>query len=457
MPPRKLGIQKRTPSESSIKVIKKTQLKPAIQIKQRETTSGKPSERKFSPQEATQNLPSLGSARPVVSKPIQPNKTVSNDERITNLLNRILAFDKNEHEKRAMLLKSVKLFMSQKNPALTTPAINLFIQVFKSVFSTAPPFSIITKSYRHIYFNPRDHPEDVSISYQLFEIVNNLQPNYPKELLKGLVRRLASASNDDRNGAKNCLKIIDDQYHAFILHSICLSLVPPPPHGIDTSLELITDLLKVFDNPAIENTFYSPSDALCNNAESEICEEIQKTFRLLHFAPHFQTFFQTLLSATKALIERDEILAHESRLFLVNFWPRLDPQKAVLFLQEATSLCREGPPVEESVWQRLSWRASSIQWQIAMEGLNFILETIENAKNYNNDVLVFLLNETVKNHWNVNVKNKAAEVLKLVEGNPSPPKTFPIDVWNALKKQAETNYPNTDFSGRKKKPLRRCK
>lgn len=665
--------------------------KPTIQVKQSGTSSAKSHGRKISPPSSpppqpqsqaqtqviqikppqSQNLPSLNS--PHVPQhipsptPQQPAKPQNNDERIINLLGRILQIEKNDHKKRAMLLKSVKLFLSQKNPALTQPIISLFILVFKSVFSTAPPFSVITKSYRHIYFNPRDHPEDVSICYHLFEIINNLQPTYPNELLQSLVRRLSSASVDDRNGAKKCLMLIDEHYSSFLLHHLCLEMIPPPPHGIDTLLELTVEILKSYksvsdhtnnanhsnetlqslnppnspnannnSNPQIQKLSSNPSldsnkitnlklnaisssptnnlvapisvpnpniknsnnnqkpnqtsnkisklsinsnshsslptvpisipntnqksdsnqnsnskknpsintkqnanlnlntnsqskpnlitnpisktnknsntiskpntkvtnanpvvqppnsdsvtkstqlqkssssinlkpnpiippkknidnDAIFSNlkrrlelsADDSLFSELQRTLRLLHFAPHFQAFFQPLLKATKALISKNENLAHESRRFLLNYWPRLDPQKAVLFLQEATALCKEGPEIEEFVWQRLSWRASSIQWQIAMEGLNFITQTFQRAVNFDHSVLIFLLNDALQHHWNNNVKNKVADVIKLIENStPRAPKTFPMDKWNLIKSQAECNYPNVDFNGRRRR------
>lgn len=762
--------------ETSTQLSKPSKNKPTIQVKQSGTPSAKPVGRKISPQTSpvaseephqltiqvkppqSQNLPSLNSPHvpqhvpSPIHQPQSPSKPQNNDERITNLLGRVLQIEKNDHKKRAMLLKSVKLFLSQKNPALTQPIISLFLLVFKSVFSTAPPFSVITKSYRHIYFNPRDHPEDVAICYQLFEIINSLQPAYPKELLQCLVRRLSSASVDDRNGAKKCLMSVDEQYTSFLLHHLCLEMIPPPPHGIDSLLELTVELLKSYKsasnhssensenlnglqslsnqsfssnstnstnsnesntstnpnnpnnstksndsntstnsnnlknstksnnsnssdnsnnsaksnnsnnsnisnnsaksnnsnisnnstnsiksnnsntstnstnsvksnnsnnsintqtqklnsnlesnkisniklntnnsnqklnpvinkatklsinsnshsnlptvsipisipntnqktdtntktinakknpnqkpnpninlnskpksaiinsdapikcNPSVKqradsnksikqnkvgqnqstesipiiihlqkssssvnlkpnpivtlksnNNNNNDTDAIFSNlkhrlelsADDSLFSELQKTFRLLHFAPHFQTFFRPLLTATKALISKNENLAQESRRFLLNYWPRLDPQKAVLFLQEATALCKDGPEIEEFVWQRLSWRASSIQWQIAMEGLNFITQTFERAVNFDHSVLLFLLKDALQHHWNNNVKNKVADVIKLVEGaTPKAPKIFPMDKWNLIRSQAESNYPNVDFSGRRRR------
>ncbi len=794
--------------ENSIPITKPAKNKPTIQVNQSGAANAKSSGKKDTPQTPTaahlqaqaqkqllsqsqiivvkqpqsQNLPALNSPhiheqQHPAPPPQQQAKPQNNDERITNLLGRILQIEKNDHQRRAMLLKSVKLFLSQKNPALTQPMISLFLLVFKSVFSTAPPFSVITKSYRHIYFNPRDHPEDVSICYQLFEIINCLQPAYPNDLLQSLVRRLSSASISDRNGAKKCLISIDIQYSPFLLHTLCLEMIPPPPHGIDTLLELTTELLKHYKstnlannkcgsntssqkhsssekstpsspksnhnqspslqnhklnsnletnklsnsklnsntnsynvlpsvpisipnpknnqssttksstsnnqksnvnsnkaanpkknqhvnmptvpisvpnphskpkltvkintdnktnliknpksndasnqnvktnansnetikpnlNPKLKandpikassnqilkpneptktksnsNPTQNPNDATETNSKSNsnditksnpnetvksnanaksdqnqisnsidiakpnpnetgksnanaksnpnqisnfksspdkssttispnsnsssslipltksnsdsrlippvtqpsikpptsalkteleneaivihlrekleastndsLFSELQRTFRLLHFAPHFQAFFHPLVTAMTTLISKNENLAHESRRFLLNYWPRLDPQKAVLFLQEATTLCKEGPEIEEFVWQRLSWRASSIQWQIAMEGLNFISQTYQRATEFDNSVLIYLLKDTIQHHWNNNVKNKAADVLQLVDkGEARAPKVFPIDKWSLLKSQAETNYPDTDFTGRRRR------
>lgn len=509
MPPRQLGPQVRTASEATISISKAGKIKSSIQIKQREIASGKSSGRKSSPsaiktihiqrppaKSQNKNLPSLNSSRSSSSQNSQ--NPINNDTRITNLLNRILKIDPNDHKHRAMLLHSVKLFMFDKNSVFTPTITNLYLLVFISVFSTTPPFSVITKSYRHIYFHPKDHPEDVAVCYQLFEHINKFHPNYSHEILQALVRRLSSASVDDRNGAKKCLISADEKYTPFILHRVCLSLVPPPPHGIDTLLELVVALLKpekgeeesnINLGPNNNSKSQQPTSQLLNQnsiskdhqnsdislsksnlttpIDSEILVrqlkrkindsnihsiylELQHTIRLLHFAPHFQTYFQTLLSAAKALIDKNESFAHESRRFLLNYWPRLDPQKAVLFLQEATSLCKDGPEIEEYVWQRFSWRSSSIQWQIAMEGLNFIQQTYQRASGFNNNVLVYLLNDTIQRHWNQTVKNKATEVLELIQGTPTAPKLFPLAMWNQLKTQAEQNYPNTDFSGRPK-------
>jgi len=392
----------------------------------------------------------------------------TNEERLLSLLNRIKALDETDHSRRAALMNSVTLFVSKDEPIMSSKIVSMLFDILTEVFSTAPPFSVITRSYRSVFFHPKEHYEDVAIGYKILHILTDQHSIFPQELLKALMRRLTSASNEDRIGAKNALMLIDISQAPLMIHLLALTLTPPPPHGICDLLDLAVHILSkykapppLFDDFFITTSFDDVQNVLSiNSVISEarlndgitIFEELWCTFRILHFAPHYQTFFDPFMKALCALHEKNEDFAHQCRRFLLNHWPRLDPQKAVLFMKEATAICSHGPPVEEFVWQRLSWRSSSIQWQIAMEGLSFIQQTVERTKDFDHSVLIFLLNDAIKSHWHSGVKTKATAVLALLpETNPLPPKTFQNEKWNQMKEYAHSNYPEAGFIKPKRK------
>lgn len=392
-----------------------------------------------------------------------PNKAKpqTDEERLSVILQRISNLDPTEHERRGVLLNSAILFM--KLSEMSSNQLKNILDVLLTVFSIPPPFSVITKSYRQIYFHPKDHEPDIKTAYKIFKMLLPLKPNLSEDLLHSLMRRLTSASTEDRIGAQECLKSVDPIHHPLLIHILALTLIPPPPHGTSSLLELAVHFLTeykapppLFDDFFITTSFDDSNDILSITSPiSEprlrdgitIFEELQCSFQLLHFAPHYQSFSGQLLEAMKSLHNHNEDFAHQNRRFLLNHWPRNDPQKAVLFMKEATAICVHGPPPEEYIWQRFSHRSSSIQWQIAMESLNFISQTIQRSENFDNQVLIFLLDETIKNHWNNKVKEKAQIVRKLFPENAPkhPPKSLPRDTWTTLKNQANQHFPKSNF------------
>jgi hypothetical protein len=368
--------------------------------------------------------------------------------------------------------------MSEKNPQISPAQMRLFHDVLYSIFSTPPPFSLITKSYRQIYFHPRSHPDDVTVAYKIFKLLIPLNPTWPPTLLHALVRRLTSASIDDRTGAKTALQGISVQQAPLLIHFLALTLIPPPAHGTNILLETAVHFLKtyrppppLFDDFFVTTSFDDTGNKLSIAGQiSEpklhdgitIFDELFHVFRMLHFAPHYQSFSSPLIEALCALHSQSDEFAHQNRRFLLNHWPRNDPQKAVLFMKEATALFLHGPPPEEFVWQRLSWRSVSIHWQIAMEGLNFIQQTVRRTVEFDHSLLLFLLDDAIKGHWNHQVKNKAGIVRALLpkEVPPAAPKALPKDMWAQLIEVAQGNFPGdralAKLGGKgRKKPVRK--
>lgn len=393
-------------------------------------------------------------------------KEMSDEQRLVALLDRIMGIDAEDHKNRAILMKSITLFIPNKGWEPKQDIVTKMINLLVSVLSTAPPFSVIQRSYKQIYFNPRESYEDITIAYKLFPIIP--LTNYPNQLLKALARRLTSASNNDRSGAKDCLMLIKGPQIPYIIHLIALTLTPPPPHGTKDLLDLAYHFLieykpppPLFDDFFVTSSFDDEKNVLgLNSMISEqrlndgltIFNELWCTFRILHYGPHYQSYFQPFLKALTALAKTNEFFAHDIRRFIVNHWPRLDPQKAVLFMQEATALCAEGPPPEQIVWQNLSWRASSIHWQIAMEGMKFVETTINRTEGFDHSILTFLLQDAAKNHWHNGVKTRAEAVLALIPPvAPKRPNLLPFDQWGEIKKIAKKNYPNDVFEPKKMK------
>ena len=390
---------------------------------------------------------------------------LTNEERLINLLQRIIQIDPEDHQKRGILMSSISLFLPTKTTSIPLNITELLNDLLVSVFSTSPPFSVITRSYKQVFFNPISlQHDDITTGYKLFKYLPETKHSIP--LLKALMRRLTSASNSDRNGAKECLQTITGPQVPLIIHLLALTLTPPPPHGVKDLLEVCVHFLSIykpppplFDDFFVTTSFDANQDVLSiSSMVSEarlndgitIFNELWTTFRMLHYAPHYQTFFQPFLKALCALIDINESFAHDCRRFIINHWPRLDPQKAVLFMQEATCICLHGPPIDEPVWQNLSFRASSIQWQIAMEGLNFVEKTISRTEGFNHSILTFLLQDTAKNHWNRSVRTRAEHVLTLVpKTDPKRPEVLSFAKWSKLRDMAAANYPNDHFQQRR--------
>lgn len=366
-------------------------------------------------------------------KPVSIRQNVEpppQDDKISKLLKSIKFMDENEHTKRASLLEELKGSLSE----LTEKHMDLCWSTINAVLTTTLPFAAISKGYKQIYFGACDCSQDITSIYEVLEILMNEQGfSLPESVIKLLVRRVSSASSSDRMNAKRALMRVDPYQADFMIHACAVALALVPPYGTDILLELMIHFM---------NLSYSQDDTLFN--------ELQQVLHMLHFAPHYHTFSEKLLSAVKTLNEKDERLTHENRLFLLNNWPRLDPPRALLFLQEATDLCTSGPPVDPLLWQKFSWRASSIQWQIATEGMNFIEKTIGRMEDVDFSVLKFLLDDTKKNHWCMSVRDRAEQVLKRIpeiEGKQS--KTLNVDVWKIVKETAQKNYPRSNFSARR--------
>lgn len=362
---------------------------------------------------------------PSVRQNIEPLQ----DDKFSKLLNSIKSMDEKEHTKRANLLEELKACLSE----VTERYMELCWTSLGAVLSSTLPFAALSKGYKQIYFGSCDSSQDVAIVFDILETLNDQGFSFPESIMKLLVRRVTSASSSDRINAKKALMHVDAYQADFMIHACAVTLASVPPYGTDVLLELMTHCMTLS---------YSQDDTIFN--------ELQQVLHMLHFAPHYHTFSEKLLSAVRTLNEKDERLTHENRLFLLNNWPRLDPPRAVLFLQEATDLCATGPPVDALLWQKFSWRASSIQWQIATEGMNFIEKTIGRMDGVDFSVLKFLLDDTMKNHWCTSVRDRAEQVLKKIpeiEGKQS--KTLNVDVWKMVKETAQKNYPRMNFSARR--------
>jgi hypothetical protein len=99
------------------------------------------------------------------------------------------------------------------------------------------------------------------------------------------------------------------------------------------------------------------------------------------------------------------------------------------------------------VWQRLSWRSSSIQWQLASEGLSFVQQTIGEMRCADHSILRFLLEEAAKGHWSMVVKEGLKEVLPMLPPvEPSASKVLQINAWNGIREMARVLYPRIDFA-----------
>jgi hypothetical protein len=350
------------------------------------------------------------------------------EQKFCCLVSRAIDVDGSGAEARTLLLRSLSLFLTQRKIVFSQDALALFATLLTSVFSSTLPFTVVQKGYRQIFFTPCDALEDVTLCYSLFKQVKSVE--IPLSLVKSFVRRLTSASADDRIGAQECILTLSVRYSPQLLRAIAAVLSPAPPHGTDIILECAASLLD-------QSAFY----------DADLWSQLEKVLSHLHLAPHLKTFHANLIVALKSLHEKDGDIAHRSRRFLLNNWPRLDPQRAVMFMHEATAICTHGPPIEPSVWQRLSWRASSIQWQLASEGLSFVQQTVRLMPDADYSILRFLLDEAAKGHWSPPIRERASEVLAMLPPvEPSVPKVLQINGWNRIRDTARTLYPKIDFT-----------
>jgi hypothetical protein len=357
----------------------------------------------------------------------QPKPVSAEESRLSHLIAQASS------SPRAPALRSIAAFISEAHPNLSEGTVSEFVQLLTSVLSSPLPFSAVKRGYRQIFFVPCDLPDDVATAYDLFRLFNGVLPDCTSQFLRCLVRRLGSASLADRTGAKGCLMTLDGRFCDRLLRMATVCLSSAPPHGVDVVLDCIAYWLAA------------------GGGDSALLRSLEGTLHILHFAPHYQTYHASLVNALRALHERDDEAAHRSRRFILANWPRLDPQRAVLFMQEATAICTNGPPVDPFVWQRLSWRACSIQWQLASEGLAFIQKTIGGVGGADHAVLRFLLEDEVRTHWSAPVKDEAREVLASIPAvPPERPKTLALDKWNLVSETAKANYPSENFARRQR-------
>jgi hypothetical protein len=323
------------------------------------------------------------------------------------------------------LLDFLTLYKINLSPEVMT----VLIEMFTNILGSHPPFTLLRLGYRQIFFDFCACPEDVRLCYALLPYVNIYSPDYPDAFLRVLVRRLASASSDDRGGAKAAVLSLSSSFSRQLLHLLAMGLCPAPPHGVDLALDCIAQLLE-----------------LCPAFDARLWVELEGAFRGLHLTPHFHVFHSNLIAALKALEKKDTNIAHRFRRFLLNYWPRTDPHRAVLFMHEATAICTGGPPVEESVWQRLSWRSSSIQWQLANEGMEFVQQTFARMNGVENSVLRYLLEEAAATHWSLSVRCRAREILEMLgDVAPVAPKLMRMGTWRKLRDLARKRDPEVEF------------
>ena len=288
-----------------------------------------------------------------------------------------------------------------------------------------------------IFFPQRFHTNDIDLSYIVLKKLIKIRPALvPKDLIRTLVKRCASASINDRQNAKQILIDLPDMYTYDLMNLVSLQMINCQIHGMNDLLEVCLTVLEKSTDVGANSRY-----------EALFC-----SLKLLHFAPHYHTYVDTLTKCLLELFKKDGKYAHEMRLFLLNHWSRSDPPKSVTFMKEATMLCSVEPTVDQYVWQRYSWRASSIYMPLALEGLNFVEKTKHLSISYNNQVLRFLLEDTAESHWCELVRERAKQVLQDLEpSEPLEPKKLPINIWVDLRMKAKENYPNDDFSNSSRK------
>jgi hypothetical protein len=358
--------------------------------------------------------------------PLKPTRSAPTAQELT--LSSLVAHAVNGD--RTAALGALADFLTLYKINLSPEIMTVFIELFTNVFDTSLPFTVLRLGYRQIFFDPSPCPEDVNLCYGLLPYVNIYSPEYPDAFLRVLVRRLASASPDDRTNAKTAVMSLSSSFSRQLLHLLAIMLSPGPPHGVDLALDCVAELLD-----------------LCPAFDARLWVELELAFRGLHLMPHLHNFHSNLIIALKALEKKDGQIAHRFRRFLLNSWPRMDPHRAVMFMHEATAICTGGPPLEEFVWQRLSWRSSSIQWQLATEGMAFVEQTLGRMNGVSNSVLRHLLEEAAATHWSLNVRCRAREVLEMIgDVVPVAPKLLQMGTWRKVRDLARGGYPEANFN-----------
>jgi hypothetical protein len=365
-----------------------------------------------------------------VLKPLSKVVFAGDEEKVCRLIAHALELD---GERRMAVLRSISFFLTQHTVAFSPDGLNLFISLLTSILMWALPFTVVEKGYRKLYFTTCVVPADVNLCYDLFPVINGCEPEYPDCFLRALVRRLASASVDDRARAQVCISCLPQVYVPKLLHLIAMGLSSVPHHGVGVMLDCLSRFLDI--------------SCSCN---SRLCLEIERVLCQLHLAPHLRTFHDNLIFALKSLHAKDENIAHRNRRFLLRNWPRLEPRRALLFMQEATAICVTGPPIEVEVWKRFSWRSSCIQWQIAMEGLSFVDQTIELVPEAADATLRFLLEEAATSHWSAAVRDQSRDILsRIPDIAPTAPRMIKMDTWNQIKETAKAHFPGVEFGSRR--------
>ena len=362
------------------------------------------------------------------------------EERILGLLSRLEQQDPAFHEKKGIILNSLIPFITVDYlQSISQQTIDKIFSTLQMILKEPPPFSVPSVYFKAIFFPQRFLTNDIELTYVVLKKLTKICPlNIPKSLIKTLIHRCASASINDRQNAKQVLIDLDDCYTYDIMNLVSIQLINSQVHGMNDLLEVcLTVLEKSTDNGP--NSRY---------------EELFCSLKLLHIAPHYHTFVDNLIKCLLELFKKDPKYAHETRLFILNHWSRSDPPKSVTYMKEATIICSVDPPVDQYVWQRFSWRASSIYMPLALEGLNFVEKTKDKAQGYNNQILRFLLEDAAESHWCEIVRERAKRVLELLEpSEPKEPNKLPINIWVDLREQAKLNYPDVNFGGgRRRKP-----
>jgi hypothetical protein len=372
------------------------------------------------------HLPSLRQAEVITTQAASPEP-----DTLSTLIPKILQIDPSNREARLTALRSVCTLITEASSILSDSELSLLVKLICHSFSSNLPFAILHRGCHHLYSNPCEEYEDVTLCYRIYDAICVLNYPYPDDLIRILVKRLTSASHTDRSRGKTILLDLPNCYREQALrHSINL-LIPAPPHGGDCLLDYISHLL--------QHILISPELA-----------RLELALHNLHFAPNFSSFTTNLTETLKSLHNIDPKYAHTTRLFILNNWPRADPSRAVLFLDEATAICVHGPPIDPHVWQRFAYRASSIHHQLANAGMSFIEQTIGRMTDVDLSVLKYLVEEAAKGHWYQGVRDKAAELVKVLGAIEAvAPDQVAIDTWSSVKRMAHERYP-ADFGGARK-------
>ena len=396
--------------------------------------------RRYSPKMNENHKPSTPNALPHLKCPYSSRKVLSKEEEhVIGLLTRLNQQEESFHERKAIIINSLIPFITQE--AFKTISIKTIFMIFdsiKNVLKAAPPYSAPSVFFKSIVMPNRALAKDIELSYIIMQKLLKLQPNFiSPEFIKIIIKRCSSASVKDRTNAKHFILGLGNGLTYKIMKLLSIHLINAPFHGMKDLLELVQEMLKRSTDVGANQQY----------------DELFCSLKMLHFAPHFQLFANDLVKTLLLLFEKDDCYATEMRLFLLNHWTRSDPQRSVAFMKEATEICTVGPLIDLYVWQRFSWRSSSIYMPLAMEGLRYVEKTLNRTAGYNNQVLIFLLKDTSEQHWCDIVKDRAKQILQRVpQSEPVEPKKLPMDVWLNLKNQAMANYPDAQWSnGRRRK------